>query len=79
MIKVNIVLKFYYFIFSYNYKLFGNNCEMFKMLFYIVIQLVKVNQIFFNYCIQGVYIFLLNNIREKKGKLKNKIVGLVLK
>lgn len=49
------------------------------MLFHIVIQLVKANQTLFNYRIQGVHISLSNNIREKKGKLKNKIVGLALK
>lgn len=52
---------------------------MLKMLFHIVIQLVKANQTLFNYRIQGVHISLSNNIREKKGKLKNKIVGLALK
>lgn len=79
MTKANIVLKSYHFISSYNYKSFGNNREMLKMLFHIVIQLVKANQTLFNYRIQGVHNSLSNNIREKKGKLKNKIVCLALK
>lgn len=53
---------------------------MLKMLFHIVIQLVKAKQTLFNYRIQGVHISLSNNIREKKkGKFKNKILGLALK